>query len=269
MKPQLIDIHTHIIPFVDDGADDWDSAMQMLKDAEANGIEALVATPHILSEDHFKEEADILDKFNQLSEKAKAAGLKIRLFCGSEIFAQPDTTLDHKIATLNANQKYFLIEFPMNSIPKFVPEKLFEFSVDGKVPIIAHPERNLGFQMHPEFIYEYIQRGCLMQINEGSLRGRYGDKAKSLAFQMIDYNYVHFVASDGHKPDRRMVTLSESYDLALDKYGKLQAELLFSKNPLRAIQGEPIEIDEPIPLETETKSGVWQKLKTMINRSGF
>jgi protein-tyrosine phosphatase len=263
MKPKMIDIHSHIIPYTDDGAETWEDSLFMIQNADAEGIRTIVATPHILSEHHFKEEEEIIKKFQQLKENIKAAGLKIEMTLGCEIYAQPDTTLNHKIATLNSNGTYFLIEFPMNSIPKFAPEKLFDFAMEDKVPIIAHPERNVGFQTRPDFIYEYVLRGSLMQINQGSLLGRFGERAKTLSFKMIENNLAHFIASDGHKKDTRTVTLTECYNLISDKYGNDIANRLFYENPLKAINGEKINTGEPLPIERELKESFWQKLKNI------
>jgi protein-tyrosine phosphatase len=152
----------------------------------------------------------------------------------------------------------------MNSIPKFVSEKIFELAVDGKVPIIAHPERNVGFQARPDYIYEYVQRGSLMQINEGSLRSRFGEQAKALAFKMIENKLAHFVASDGHKTDKRTVTLLESYQLISDKFGNEIADELFYDNPLKAIQGEKIINYDAVPLERENKQNLWGRLKALV-----
>ena len=262
MKPKMIDIHSHIIPYTDDGAETWDDSLTMITNADAEGIKVIVATPHILSEHHFKEEDEIIKKFLQLKKNIKAAGLKLEIILGCEIYAQPDTSLNHKIATLNSNGRYFLIEFPMNSIPKF--EKLFEFAIEEKVPIIAHPERNVGFQIRPDFIYEYVQRGSLMQINQGSLLGKFGEKAKSLAFKMIDNDLAHFIASDGHKKDTRTVTLTECYHLIADKYGGDITNRLFYENPLKAIKGEKIGIGEPSPIEMEVKKTLWNRIKNLM-----
>ena len=249
MKPKLIAIHSHILPYTDDGAEYWENSLTMLRNTEAEGIRTIVATPYILREHHFKVENEIIKRYVQLKKIVKDEGLKIEIILGCEIYAQPETSLDHKIATFNSNAKYFLIEFPMNAIPKFVPEKLFEFAMAGKVPIIAHPERNLGFQARPDYIFEYVQRGSLMQVNQGSLMGKFGDRIKTLAFKMIKNNLVHFIASDGHKADTRKVTLIDCYHLIADKFGKEVAERLFSENPLKAIKGEMIEIGEPVPIE--------------------
>ncbi len=261
MNPKLVDIHSHILPYIDDGADDWDSSLTMLKNAEAEGIVAIVATPHILHNNDFKIESRIISTYKELCQRAKDAGLKIKIYLGCEIYAQPDTSLDYKIATLNSNKKYFLIEFPMNSIPQFVPDQFFNFIVNEKIPIVAHPERNIGFQKRPQLIYEYVQRGALMQINEGSLRGRYGEMAKQLSFKMIENNLAHFVASDGHKPNSRTVTLAESYKVIVEKYNKDLADQLYYSDAIKAIKGETIQTNSPIPIEEDLKPKFWQRWK--------
>lgn len=261
MTLKLVDIHSHILPYIDDGADNWDDALTMLKNAEAEGIVAIVATPHILHNDDFKFESKIISTYKELCQRATDAGLKIKIHLGCEIYASAETSLAHQIATLNSNGKYFLIEFPLNSIPRFVPDKFFQFIVNDHIPIVAHPERNLGFQTRPNLVYEYVQRGALMQINEGSLRGRYGEMAKLLAFKMIENNLAHFVASDGHKPNSRTVTLAATYRVITEKFGNALADRLFYSNPIKAIKGEPVGTDNPAPIEGGLKPGFWQKLK--------
>ncbi|UCE06110.1 MAG: histidinol-phosphatase [bacterium] len=260
MKPKLVDIHSHILPYIDDGADDWDSSLIMLKNAEAEGIFAIVATPHILHHNDFKMEPKIISSYKELCQRSKKAGLKIKIYLGCEIYAQPDISLNNKIATLNSNKKYFLVEFPMNNIPQYVPDQFFNFIVDDQIPIVAHPERNIGFQKRPQLVYEYVQRGALMQINEGSLRGQYGEMAKLLAFKMIENNLAHFVASDGHMPNGRTVTLAEGFKIVDDKFGRVTSNLLFYFNPIKAIQGVPIKIRSPILIEGDLKPKLWQRL---------
>jgi len=261
MNPKLIDIHSHILPYIDDGSENWESSLRMLQNGEKEGIVAIVATPHVLSQADFQSEKKIIETYIELQRRAAEAGLKIKIYLGCEIYAQHDTTLNSQMATLNNNKKYFLIEFPMSSIPRFVPDLFFKFIVNENVPIVAHPERNLGFQTKPMLVYEYVQRGALMQINEGSLRGRYGQHAQMLAVKMIENNLAHFIASDGHKPDGRTVTLMQSYEVVANNFGKEKAELLFCLNPRKAINGEPIINDNPIPIENELKRKFWQRFK--------
>ena len=257
----LIDIHTHIIPYIDDGAENWEQSLELLANGEKEGIIAAVATPHILSENDYQIEKDIISRFAELKQKAKDHNLKMKLFLGSEIYVQPDMTLDHQISTINNNKRYFLVEFPMTSIPRFVAEKFFHFIVDEKIPIIAHPERNIGFYNKSMLAYEFVQRGALMQINALSLIGKHGERAKSIAFKFISHNLVHFIASDCHNPKHRSMSLIESYEVVLKNWGENIAKMLFYENPQKVINGQRIEPLEPIPFKEERKESFWQKLK--------
>lgn len=257
----LIDIHTHILPYIDDGAENWNVSLELLKQGEEQGILAAVATPHILSEIDYRIEDEIISNFLELKKRAKQHHLKIKLYLGSEIYVHPDMTLNHKISTINNKNKYFLVEFPMNSIPRFIAEKFFNFILEEKVPIIAHPERNIGFQSKPMIAYDFVQRGALMQINALSLLGKHGERAKSLAFKLISNNLAHFVASDCHDARHRSMKLVESYEIISRNWGKEVADLLFYKNPLKVIKGQKIELLEPLPIEKKNKKSFWQKLK--------
>jgi len=259
----MIDIHSHIIPFVDDGAKDWDAAIALAKSAESQGIAAMVATPHILTENDYKlVEKKIIANYIALKEKIAAAKIKLTIYLGCEIYVQPDMTLDHVISTFNNNKKYFLTELPMSEIPRFVAELYFNFLLAGQVPIIAHPERNLGFQRKPELIYEFVQRGMLMQINASSLLGYYGEQAKNAASLMLTHNLAHFVASDGHNNSHRSIQLKEAYEIVNRNYGNQKAQLLFYDNPKVAIDGRSdVVMDQAIPIEEKRKKSFWEKLR--------
>jgi len=260
----FIDIHTHILPYIDDGADSWEHSLKMLRQGESSGIVAAVATPHILSENDYRVEAEVKQRFQELKKKAKKNNINMDLFLGSEIYVQPEMTLNHQISTINDNKKYFLVEFPMTSIPKFAADIFFNFIVDEKIPIIAHPERNLGFQNKSFLAFEFVQRGALMQINARSLLGRQGESARSLAFNLISHNLAHFIASDCHDPRHRIMELNRSYNIVLKNWGAERAKMLFYKNPYKAIQGEKIEILDPLPIKKETNPPLGKKLLTFF-----
>ncbi|MEE4312062.1 MAG: CpsB/CapC family capsule biosynthesis tyrosine phosphatase [candidate division KSB1 bacterium] len=262
----MIDIHSHIIPYVDDGAQSWDEAIELLRQGEQAGVEAVVATPHILAEsDYEKVESDIISKFGKLRDKARAAGIKMEMYLGCEIYIQPDMTLTHKISTFNNNELYFLVEFPMSSIPKFAAEKFFTYIVEGKLPIIAHPERNAGFIERRHLAYEFVQRGALMQVNASSLLGRHGNEVRETALNLVEHNLVHFVASDCHGLNHRtMKSLATAYELVCDQFGVDTANRLFKINPLKVIQGEKIDTAEPVPMRTQTNNSFWQKMGDLI-----
>jgi len=259
----IIDIHSHIIPYVDDGADDWDIAIGLVKSAASQGVVAMVATPHILAEnDYTIVEEKIIKNYVELKSRLKENNINVKIYLACEIYVQPDMSLDHQISTFNNNKTYFLAEMPMTEIPRFVAEKFFNFIMDGKIPIIAHPERNLGFQNRYDLAYEFVQRGALMQINASSLLGKYGNKARETAFSFISHNLAHFVASDGHNTERRTIRLKESYDLIASNYGELKARTLFFENPKIAVQGQKNIINEdPVPFDKKEKKSFWNKLK--------
>ncbi|MFQ6116287.1 MAG: tyrosine-protein phosphatase, partial [bacterium] len=199
----MIDIHTHLLPKIDDGPSTWEESIEMLKEGQEDGVREIILTPHILKnlDDHLEKE--IRKRFVGLRKRAAAAGISIKLHLGSEIYLQPDTNLDRGLSTLNENGKYFLVEFPMSSIPEYASLKLFEFVMDGFVPILAHPERNAIILRRPSQAYQFVQMGILIQINSGSLLGDFGQAVRATAFDLIEHNLVHLVASDCHDANSR------------------------------------------------------------------
>jgi len=250
----MIDLHSHILPFTDDGARDWDESLEMLRQAQADGIQIVVATPHILGPADFDREAEIIERFEELKRRVTQAGIPLTLMLGGELYAQPDLDLARRIATLNNNKRYFLIEFPMEGIPAFVAQRFFEIIVDGKVPIIAHPERNLGFLRDPARAYDFVQRGALLQMNAGSLAGRFGEKVKKLATALMDHHLIHLVGSDGHDAGRRPVKLRKTYEAIAEQWGQDLAEELLVHNPRQILHGEVLSISEPVPFDRPKKS---------------
>ena len=146
----MIDIHTHIIPEFDDGAKSWDESVEMLIQAAEDGVTDIVATPHILNDKDFAREQELFDKFSALKELVKKKQLELNLYLGCELYAYPEMKFNKTFATLNDNGKYFLIEFPMNTVPVFIPDRFFTLALEGLIPIIAHPERYLNFINNPQ-----------------------------------------------------------------------------------------------------------------------
>ncbi len=258
----MIDIHSHIIPQVDDGPGSLQVSLEMLEIAVEDGITEIVATPHILSNLEFQREKEILARFEELKAEAQAKGLPIKLHLGSEIYIEPEIDLNHRIATLADNGRYFLIEFPMQGIPVFAAEHFFQVMMEQRTPIIAHPERNAGIIGRPERAAEFVQRGSLLQVNAGSLTGRFGSTVKETAWKLLDAHLVHFVASDAHDTQGRPPKLRRAYDLVAERLGEEWARMLFHDNQARVLRGEVLEPPQPLPLETsrKKKSGLREKI---------
>ena len=247
---QFIDIHNHVIPRVDDGADSWDVSLEMLNQAQEDGIVEVVCTPHVLTSKDLREEIRFIEKFEKLKVRAADAGISIKLHIGSELYVQPDFDFSHKIATLAQNGRYFLMEFPMGMIPPFVEQHFFNLFSKDHMPIIAHPERNGGIINDINKAYDFVKKGAKLQVMAGSLLGMFGAQVRIVANQLMDANLVHVISTDAHDASRRVLKLGAAHKLVLEKWGPERAEKLFWSNPKKIIHGEDIDMGEPQALQS-------------------
>jgi protein-tyrosine phosphatase len=249
----MIDLHSHLLPGIDDGAHNWEESLAMARQAVADGTTEILITHHILDNTQYRLEAEILQKFEEIKNRLQAEQIKLKLHLACELFYQADMELHHTISTFNNNGRYFLVEFPMQGIPRGVDDQFFQLILDGKTPVIAHPERNVGVLKNPHRAYEFVQRGALLQMNAGSLLGRYGEGVRALAMALMNSRLIHFVGSDGHNTDRRHMRLRETFNLIRDLWGDRVANRIFYENPRLALAGEEIKIPEPLPVEAVKK----------------
>lgn len=244
----MIDIHTHLLPQIDDGSQDWDETLSLIRQGIHDGVEGAICTPHILNVLDEPFESKALFKFDQLRDLISRNSLKFTVWMGSEIHCQSIFSTFSRIVTLNNSQKYLLMELPLTEFPSDVGEKMFKFILDGITPILAHPERNSAIMKNHEIVYQFVQQGVLMQLNAGSLTGDFGRTVKQTAVDLLDRNMVHFVASDCHSANSRPMFLSFARRFVSEKWGKKTAETLFEVNPKKVIRGEPIKVPEPVPI---------------------
>lgn len=262
----MIDIHSHLLPQIDDGSSSWDETIAMLHQAAEDGTTEIAITHHILSNLDYEREPQILAKYQELKERIALEKIDIKLHLGSEIYAQVDMELHHTIATYNNNKKYFLVEFPMQGIPRFTGEHFFKILTDGMIPIVAHPERNMGIIRNPERAYDFVQRGALLQMNAGSLLGRHGEPVKDAAMILLNSNLIHFVGSDGHNTRRRPMKLQAAFDKISETWGSERAQALFYDNAAKMLAGEHVSVPDPSPVQP-LRRGLWGSLKKAFSSS--
>ncbi len=241
---KFIDIHNHLIAHWDDGAEDWEMSLEMLQQGAKDGIEEVICTPHILSNSDLQREDEVISLHGELQRRAQAAGISIKIHLGAELYIQPDLTFDRKISTLAQNGRYFLVEFPMSIIPDFVAQKFFDYLLEGKIPIVAHPERNLSIINAPQKAYEFVERGALLQVNAGSLLGIFGSRVQTTAMQLMDANLIQFIATDGHDLNKRPLQLYKVYEIVKEKWGDERAKKLFYENQVKMINAEDIPVGD-------------------------
>ncbi|MBN2414413.1 hypothetical protein JXO52_01155 [bacterium] len=241
----MIDIHTHILPGIDDGPMSWDESLALVRQGCDDGIEGFVATSHVLDRLDAPLEKRYRRVFEELSAKIEEEQLPVALWLGSELHCLAEFSAESPLATFNGNGRYTLIELPLGSIPARAGELLFSLALKDVVPVLAHPERNRDIQHKPSIIWDYVRRGVLLQVNAGSVTGRFGRQAEKTARLLLDHDLVSFVASDCHSAATRPMVLSSAFRSISRQYGNGRAQTLFRDNPLKVVQGERIDIADP------------------------
>ena len=233
-----IDIHCHIIPGIDDGALNYDMALNMLRIAQKSGTRHIIATPHYVHGNTRYGFGTIIEKCAELNKLAENQGIDVVGYPGCEIFITPELIdlYNQKLIETLAVSKYMLIEFPMMSIPTYTDDILYKLQLKGITPIIAHPERYSEIQYKPELIESFVKRGILAQVNSGSITGMYGREAKKTALKLLRMGLVHFIASDAHSDNNRKPDLSKAAKVIERKFGAKVTEDLFINNPLKIIK---------------------------------
>jgi protein-tyrosine phosphatase len=263
---RLIDMHAHIVPGVDDGAKSFEEALQMLQMAGSDGIETIVATPHVFSFHNTIEDiGEIFKQAQEFIERLNQHPVKLQVLQGAEVFFTTNVMEYLKeygeVLYLN-NSCYFLLEFPFEFIFPGTRDFIFNVLSEGWIPIIVHPERNKVIQRNPGIIYDWVKTGALLQVNAGSLKGIFGEEARVTSFHLLHHNLVHVIASDAHSPGRRPPQLSFVHSI-LENEGIEIADLLVYGNPRSILDNEAI-IDIGEPQDPRKKSKIFGFLKGML-----
>lgn len=241
---KIIDLHTHILPGIDDGAADMAEAMEMLRNAVASDVKAVVVTPHCnvpgFCENHYTPE--FLTLLRRLRTGAVEAGIPIHILAGMEVRANDGllTLLRQgKLLTLNGS-RYLLTEFAADASPGYCTGMLRKLLDMGYTPVVAHPERCAAMWEDPGCADDWLALGCQLQLTGGSILGKFGYEAKRAADHLLSRNMAACIASDAHGSTRRTNFLADVYDYISLHYSPDTARRLFWENPLRICQNEPL-----------------------------
>lgn len=253
----MIDIHSHVIPEVDDGAHSFQESYEMLKEAEKAGFTDVIATSHYI-ENHYEVDGTQRQKsVDELNEKLRDDNINIKVHCGSEIYVSQNMIELIKNGKANslANTKYVLFELPMNNNIMYLNEIIFELQSSGFIPVIAHPERYLYVKNNPKILIELINKGVLFQSNYGSIIGKYGNTAKTTLKKLLQFNMIHFLGTDAHRTN----SIYTDINTAIEELRKIISEEkineLTIKNPKHLLNNEDIKIEE-----LKVKKSIFDKL---------
>ena len=249
----MIDIHSHILPGLDDGAGSMEEALAMARCAAADGIRIMVATPHVITGLYANSREVILEAVEQIQSVLEENEIPLTILPGAEYRLEPDLgrrMARGRLLTINDGGRYLLVEMPATVVPDYAVQVFYELQLQGVQPIIAHPERNTGFAGTPALLQDLITRGALAQLTAGSLSGLLGSKAAATARTFLKLGYAHFIASDAHNSRDRAPLLAAATKEAVRLLGEEQGQSLVVRNPHRAVRGEyldPGEIKEIRP----------------------
>lgn len=231
----MIDIHTHILPGVDDGSRSWEETLQMCRMAYKKGISHMVATPHFIPGAYtqgIKRGPQLLE---ELRERLKKEGIPLEVSLAAEIEPFPEMIqwMEEGRLPLYPSGHHILVESPMFSSPPWMEDIIRDILSGGPTPILAHPERS---PLSRQALETMINMGVEIQLDAGSLVGIWGRETKNRAWTMIERGWVTYVASDSHRATARNPELLEEARLLLEKErGEALAQEFTQGNPQRVI----------------------------------
>ena len=234
----MIDLHSHVLPGVDDGARTIEDSRELASKAASEGITAIAATPHVRHDyptTPDRMEAEVAALRRDFSEQ----GIPVEILHGGELDLQAMRALsqdDLRRFTIAQNGRYLLVEFPYRGWPLDLKQTLFDLALSGFAPILAHPERNAEVQAEPGRLSPFVDRGGLVQITAASLDGRIGRRSRQAAQELIEAGLAHILASDAHLPEIREVGLAAAAEALDDEL----ARYLTQAAPSAIVAGEAV-----------------------------
>ncbi len=229
----MIDLHSHILPGIDDGAPDLAVSLEMARAWVADGVHVVACTPHILPGMYHNTGPAIRSAVAELQAALDKEGIPLKLVTGSDAHVTPDMLAklrSGEILSL-ADTRYLLVEPPHHVAPARLDEFFFSLLASGYVPILTHPERLSWIETHYNLVQTLFDRGVWMQITAGSLIGKFGRQPKYWAERMLDEGRVHILATDAHEMKRRIPELSRGRDAAAERVGIDEAEHMVVTRP--------------------------------------
>ncbi len=248
-----IDLHCHILPGVDDGSRSIEESLEMANIAASFGTDTIVCTNHAnIPRQYENYESGYLRKsFERLCKEVESKRIPIKLIRGNEIFVTDDIrrVLTEKKVIPIGSSKYYLCEFSFDANPDYISEMLYGMLSDGYHPVLAHPERYFCVQEYPEFVFKWVRAGILIQVNKGSLLGKFSKHVEKAAWTLFDHGLITCIASDAHSSEYRTPSMREIAGLFRDSDLEDAMHILMHHNPKRILEGKKIDNSNIIPFE--------------------
>jgi protein-tyrosine phosphatase len=214
----VIDLHSHVLPGIDDGPKTIDGSLDILRAAQADGIARIAATPHV--RDDYPTTPEQMERLvDRVQAAARASGIPVEVLPGGELDLAYAQSLDDDSLRrfgLGGNPSLLLLEFPYVGWPVGLPSLVFRLRVRGFATVLAHPERNAEVQENPERLRELVDAGVWVQLTAASVDGRGGRRSAVAAKALLDAELAHLIASDAHAPAIRAIGMAAAADAVGD-----------------------------------------------------
>jgi protein-tyrosine phosphatase len=238
----MIDIHSHLLPGIDDGPKTWEDAIALCRSVAEHGVTTSIATPHLIDGVYNNTRSRLRGLLRELNDRLLDAGIPLEVLPGAEV----DFASRHVLEVTDelprlGNAGAVLIEMPVAVVPPRIADRLFKIRAHGLIPILAHPERNEELQRRPELAREWVRAGAALQLDAESLLGLWGRHARTCAEIVLRAGHYHAMASDAHSVDRRPPRLNE----ALERVRALvdgEALRLVNEGPRALLAGKCIDL---------------------------
>ena len=244
----VIDLHSHILPYMDDGSRDWEETILMAEAAWRAGTRIIAATPHCRQErgsGYLKKYRESLFAMRKL---LKERGIALSVVSGMEIFADGHTAerlRRREVLPVNGG-RYVLTEFDFEIPSVYIYREIESILQEGYIPILAHPERYRCAEDFPQHVCEWNRMGAVIQINKGSVMGDFGTRVKKTADRLLRLRLAHIAASDAHRSDRRTARMDAFSQYFGEKYGEWCPRILLWENPVRILEGRSLPDMDPL-----------------------
>ena len=253
----MIDLHSHILPGIDDGSRSLEQSLEMARMAVEDGTTVMACTPHIYPGLYMNHADGIRAKRDKLQKALEVYHIPLQLVVGADAHLVPellDGLKAGRVPTLNGS-RYFLLEPSHHVPPPNLEQAVFQIMAAGYVPVITHPERLVWIEQHYPTFLELARRGAWLQLTAGAILGKFGRRARYWSERLLDEGWVHIVASDAHTTGMRNPRMSETLPVLEKTLGKEEARRLLHDRPQAILDDvDPAQV-APVPALTRPTSG--------------
>ena len=239
----MIDIHCHILPEFDDGASSPEEAIAMAYMAAESGVTAIVATPHFPGKRSSLQRIEpLLERYDWLRRAVKAQHLPLKIYPGAEILCLPETAAlaEEKALPTIGDTPYLLTEFYFDETFATMDAQLRVLLDSGYIPVVADPVRYHAIQADPALLRRWREKGCVLQLNKGSILGAFGPDPLDAAMAALEMRLADLVASDAHSATRRTPHMGALHQWMAENMDSDYASVLLDRNPARLVTGRRI-----------------------------